>query len=331
MNRGGCSSSRGRSTASGCPSDRWKIEIPEGSSSPPPSFGRKPCSEEDSSSACDSDGLGNCSDRDNMKPFDIFLEKKGTPFTLKPPLLAQNRERRNAVKKSTVGHNGVVLRSGMVLLKNFLSMDDQVVILKTCRQLGLDEGGFYQPGYRDGANLRLKMMCLGKNWDPETCQYGDTRPVDGAKPPKIPLQFNRFVERAIKESQTLIARNSKRANGEDGIPSMSADLCIVNFYTSTGQLGLHQDKDESEESLQKGLPVVSFSIGDSAEFLYGDQRDVDRADKVVLDSGDVLLFGGKARKVFHGVKSILPNTAPKTLLQLTDLRPGRLNLTFRQY
>ena len=91
-----------------------------------------------------------------------------------------------------------------------------------------------------------------------------------------------------------------------------------------------QDRDESPESLAKGLPVVSFSIGDKADFLYGDQRDVDKADKVVLESGDVLIFGGKSRHIFHGVTAI-PNSAPKSLLEETKLRPGRLNLTFRQY
>jgi alkylated DNA repair dioxygenase AlkB len=79
------------------------------------------------------------------------------------------------------------------------------------------------------------------------------------------------------------------------------------------------------------LPVVSFSVGDSAEFLYGDQRDVNKADKVVLESGDVLIFGGKSRHLFHGVTSVIPNSAPKALIEETRLRPGRLNLTFRQY
>jgi alkylated DNA repair dioxygenase AlkB len=38
-----------------------------------------------------------------------------------------------------------------------------------------------------------------------------------------------------------------------------------------------QDKDETRASLDKGLPVVSFSIGETAEFLYGDVRDVGKA------------------------------------------------------
>jgi len=92
-----------------------------------------------------------------------------------------------------------------------------------------------------------------------------------------------------------------------------------------------QDRDESRESLQKGLPVVSFSIGDSADFLYGDERNVKDAKSVILESGDVLIFGGESRHVFHGVSSVLPDSAPKQLLRDSGLSPGRLNLTFRQY
>lgn len=103
------------------------------------------------------------------------------------------------------------------------------------------------------------------------------------------------------------------------------------MLTSLLMLISTQDRDESKESLDKGLPVVSFSLGDSAEFLYGDDRDVDKAGKVTLESGDVLIFGGESRLIYHGVPCIFPKTAPKRLLGQTNLRPGRLNLTFRQY
>ncbi|KAG2272034.1 hypothetical protein Bca4012_085195 [Brassica carinata] len=280
---------------------------------------------EEHDSAHKSGGVGNASDESNTRLFDICPEKK--VICLNPSLKELNREKRRATK----GYTGNVIRPGMVLLKNYLSINDQVVIVKKCRELGLGEGGFYQPGYGDGASLRLKMMCLGKNWDPQTSRYGDTRPHDGSIPPKIPLEFNQFVQKAIKDSQSVVATSSKKTKGEDEIPCMSPDICIANFYTSTGRLGLHQDKDESAKSIQKGLPVVSFSIGDSAEFVYSDQRNDDMAEMVVLESGDVLLFGGKSRNVFHGVRSIRKDTAPKVLVQETNLRQGRLNLTFRQY
>ncbi|WVZ86227.1 hypothetical protein U9M48_033042 [Paspalum notatum var. saurae] len=56
-------------------------------------------------------------------------------------------------------------------------------------------------------------------------------------------------------------------------PRINPDVCIVNYYTNSEKLGLHQDKDESESSLTKGLPFISISIGDTAEFLFGNTRE----------------------------------------------------------
>ena len=49
--------------------------------------------------------------------------------------------------------------------------------MKKCRDLSIGFGGFYDPSYRNGGKLHLKMLCLGKNWDPETSMYGDQRPI----------------------------------------------------------------------------------------------------------------------------------------------------------
>ncbi|OMO50960.1 Oxoglutarate/iron-dependent dioxygenase [Corchorus capsularis] len=223
-----------------------------------------------------------------------------------------------------------VLRPGMVLLKRYISLYEQINIVKTCQTLGAGPGGFYRPGYKDGAKLCLNMMCLGLNWNPQTRNYDKRHPVDDCEPPSIPFEFQMLVQRAIQDAHCLIDKHSTVSNAEDILPSMSPDLCIINFYTTHGRLGLHQDRDESKKSLRKRLPVVSVSIGHSAEFLYSDQRSEDQADKVVLDSGDVLIFGGESRMVFHGVPYIIPNSAPRDLLAETGLRHGRLNLTFRQ-
>lgn len=52
--------------------------------------------------------------------------------------------------------------------------------------------------------------------------------------------------------------------------------------SSTSSTLYLQDKDETYESLRKGLPVVSFSIGDSADFVFGKSAD------------EVRVLGGKA-------------------------------------
>ncbi|CAI0418973.1 unnamed protein product [Linum tenue] len=266
----------------------------------------------------------------NRTSFDICPLKTGGPVRLKPSLSEVNKLKRN-MQRNMEGNNGRVLRPGMVLLKHHLSLDDQVKIVNLCRKLGVGTGGFYQPEYRNGEKMHLKMMCLGRNWEPDDDKYVENRNVDGAKPHSIPQEFSLLVRDAIKDSQALIEETCKPGNVEYVLPSMSPSICVVNFYTASGRLGLHQDKAESFESLRKGLPVVSFSIGDSAEFEYADQRDDKKAEKVLLESGDVLIFGGISRNIFHGVTKVQQNTAPKALLDQTNLRTGRLNLTFRQY
>ncbi|XP_039128280.1 uncharacterized protein LOC120264530 isoform X1 [Dioscorea cayenensis subsp. rotundata] len=265
-----------------------------------------------------------------LRPFDICRSGGVDTVRLKASLLELNREKRKELVRSACMSQCHNLRSGMILLKNHLSHEDQVKIIRTCQKLGIGIGGFYQPSYSDGAKLHLQMMCLGKNWDPEA-KYVDIRPVDGAKPPEIPEVFQKLVKGAIQASHDFLLHQNKHINVEDELPNMSPDLCIINFYNENGRLGLHQDRDESPQSIAKGLPVVSFSVGNSAEFLYGVERDVDKAEKVVLESGDVLIFGGKSRMIFHGVSTIQANTTPKLLIEETNLRPGRLNLTFRQY
>lgn len=257
-------------------------------------------------------------DYSSITRFDICPKK----LKLKTPLLVKNREKRNQIKEPDIN----ILGPGMVLLKGYICLDDQVKIVKTCRELGIGNGGFYQPGFSNGAKLHLKMMCLGKNWDPESNGYTDRRPIDNSKPPKIPDYFQHMVKKALKDSNLHIQENKGKS-----IPRMLPDICIVKFYTKDGKLGLHQHKSESKESLDKGLPVVSFSIGDTAEFLYEKECDIEEVETLHLESGDVLIFGGESRHIFHGVNCIIPDTAPRCLLEETYMCPGRLNLTFSQF
>jgi alkylated DNA repair protein (DNA oxidative demethylase) len=91
-------------------------------------------------------------------------------------------------------------------------------------------------------------------------------------------------------------------------------------------MGLHQDKDESPESIASCAPVVSLSIGETARFLFGGMRRKDAVEPIHLESGDLFVFGGPARLRYHGVTRILPGTAPAGLGF-----DGRLNLTFRRF
>ncbi|GIL59226.1 hypothetical protein Vafri_13915, partial [Volvox africanus] len=219
------------------------------------------------------------------------------------------------------------LPPGVVLLKGYLTMDEQIRIVHQIRELGIGPGGFYTPSYKTGARLWLHMMCMGLHWEPRTNSYETIRSsFDGATPPPIPSWLAELCGRCLEAASAAAV-----AAGGSRFPPLQPDICLANFYERSGKLGMHQDKDEMQDSLRAGLPVVSLSLGDAADFQYGMSRDVEAASTVRLESGDLLVFGGPGRMIFHAVAKVHSNTAPQELVRATGLRPGRLNLTFRQY
>ena len=96
--------------------------------------------------------------------------------------------------------------------------------------------------------------------------------------------------------------------------------CLVNFYSDSARMGLHQDRDEEDFS----APVVSVSLGDDCLFRVGGTRRSDPTVSVRLASGDVVILCGTGRLAFHGVDRIYPGTS--TLLK----KGGRINLTLRR-
>jgi len=85
-------------------------------------------------------------------------------------------------------------------------------------------------------------------------------------------------------------------------------------------MGLHQDRDEAALD----APVVSVSLGDSAQFRIGGVKRGGPTRSVRLVSGDVVMLGGAARLAYHGIDRILPGTS--TLVP----GGGRINLTLRR-
>ena len=96
--------------------------------------------------------------------------------------------------------------------------------------------------------------------------------------------------------------------------------CLVNYYTGSAKMGLHQDKDEEDFS----APVLSVSLGDTGLFRVGGRSRKDPTKTIELKSGDVVVLGGEDRLAYHGIDRILQGTS--------DLIPegGRFNLTLRR-
>jgi alkylated DNA repair protein (DNA oxidative demethylase) len=84
-------------------------------------------------------------------------------------------------------------------------------------------------------------------------------------------------------------------------------------------MSLHQDKDERDFT----QPIVSLSLGLPATFLFGGLNRSDRPKRLRLESGDVVVWGGPARRVFHGIDPLPAGAHPLT-------GPWRYNLTLRK-
>jgi alkylated DNA repair protein (DNA oxidative demethylase) len=200
---------------------------------------------------------------------------------------------------------------GAAWLKHWLSLDEQHKLVARCRAMMDSPAGGYVPTVRGGGKMRVRMMCLGRHWNPLTYKYVSTRAdYDDAPVPPVPADWVALASRIAADAGFTFA----------------PDICLINWYGPDGRMGLHQDKDESPEGLRAGLPVVSISLGDTARFLFGGLRRRDPVEALLLESGDAFVFGGEARLRYHGVTRIIPGTAPAAL----GLE-GRFNLTFRQY
>src|SRR5262249_49758420 len=95
--------------------------------------------------------------------------------------------------------------------------------------------------------------------------------------------------------------------------------CLINRYVPGTRLSLHQDKDEQD----LGQPVVSVSLGLPAVFQFGGRQRSDPARKVALHHGDVVVWGGPSRLVYHGVLALKEDEHP-------ILGAERINLTLRK-
>ena len=104
-----------------------------------------------------------------------------------------------------------------------------------------------------------------------------------------------------------------------GFARFVPDACLVNRYLPGSRMAPHQDKDERDFS----APIVSVSLGLPATFLLGGNARADKSRRIPLRHGDVVVWGGPSRLVFHGVAPLADGEHPLMGRQ-------RINLTFRK-
>ncbi|MEJ7584018.1 MAG: alpha-ketoglutarate-dependent dioxygenase AlkB [Acidimicrobiales bacterium] len=199
----------------------------------------------------------------------------------------------------------------VVHVPDWLDRDAQRGLVEDFRRWARPPAGLRHPRVPTGHLMSVQSVCLGWHWQPY--RYSRTADdTDGSPVKPLPPGIVDLGRAAVGA-----------AYGPDG-PAPAAyepDAAIVNLYGPGARLGLHQDGEEPSDA-----PVVTISLGDM--HLPPGRRGPARGPftDVELRSGDLLVFGGANRRIFHGVPKVLPDTAPDWL----GLPPGRLSITVRE-
>jgi alkylated DNA repair protein (DNA oxidative demethylase) len=135
-------------------------------------------------------------------------------------------------------------------------------------------------------------------------RYDGNDPDTGRPWPEMPAVFRELAGQAAAQA---------------GFADFRPEACLVNRYEPGARLSLHQDRDEKNYD----EPIVSVSLGLPAIFLWGGLKRSDKTARYRLVHGDVVVWGGPTRLVFHGVAPLAEGEHPL-------LGRRRINLTFRK-
>ena len=197
------------------------------------------------------------------------------------------------------------LEEGAMLLRGF-AMPEAPALLEEVARIA-EAAPFRHLVTPGGRAMSVAMTNCGRvGWvsDRSGYRYDAVDPDTGAPWPAMPPAFLDLAARAAAAA---------------GFPGYDPDACLINRYLEGARLGLHQDRDEKDV----WAPIVSVSLGLPAVFLWGGQRRSDPLRRLRLESGDVAVWGGPARFVYHGIAPVKCGQHPLT-------GNVRINLTFRK-
>ena len=148
--------------------------------------------------------------------------------------------------------------------------------------------------------------CGALGWvsDETGYRYSTNDPLSDQPWPVMPESFRALATRAAALA---------------GYEGFEPDACLINRYEPGARLTLRQDRNERDQR----HPIVSVSLGLPAVFLFGGIRRSERAHRIPLVHGDVVVWGGPARLAYHGVLPLAEGEHPLTSAY-------RFNLTLRR-
>lgn len=202
-------------------------------------------------------------------------------------------------------HTVEPLEAGAVILRGFATAEAPALVEAVA---GIAQAAPFRhlvtPG---GYTMSVAMTNCGRvGWvsDRRGYRYAPLDPDTGRPWPAMP---EAYLDLAV------------RAAAEAGFAGYDPDACLINRYVAGAKLSLHQDRDEKDE----WAPIVSVSLGLPVVFLWGGKRRTDPVRRLLLESGDVVVWGGPARFVYHRVAPLKDGQHPLT-------GDTRINLTFRK-
>ena len=198
-----------------------------------------------------------------------------------------------------------ILDDGAVVLRGFAL--DRVDALKAALADVEAAAPFRHLVTPGGFRMSVAMTNCGElGWvsDRRGYRYDPVDPESGARWPALPDAFGALARDAAARA---------------GYPGFAPEACLVNRYAPGARLSMHQDRDERDLR----APIVSVSLGLPATFLWGGDERGDKARRVPLHHGDVVVWGGPSRLRFHGIASLKDGEHPFA-------GGHRINLTFRR-
>lgn len=197
------------------------------------------------------------------------------------------------------------LPDGAALLRGFALAQADAVLDAVAQVLAAAPlRHFSTPGGRRMSVAMASCGALGWVSDARGYRYSATDPATGTPWPAMPAVLRALAVTAADKA---------------GYAAFAPDACLINRYEPGARMALHQDRDEADFS----QPIVSVSLGLPVMFLFGGATRSAPVTRVALRHGDVLVWGGPSRLVFHGVAPLADGTHPAT-------GRCRLNLTFRR-
>ncbi|MEZ3499233.1 DNA oxidative demethylase AlkB [Pantoea sp. KPR_PJ] len=197
------------------------------------------------------------------------------------------------------------LAEGAVILRR-RARDDAPALLTALLAVA-QQNPFHHRITPGGHRMSVAMTNCGDfGWssDSRGYQYTEQDADNGRKWPPMPPLFRQLALDCAHEA---------------GFPHFNPDACLINRYAPGAKLTLHQDKDEKD--LRQ--PIVSVSLGLPAVFQFGGFERGDATQRVLLEHGDVVVWGGPSRLRYHGILPLKPGVHPHA-------GAFRYNLTFRR-